>query len=103
MKSFKEFIAAYHDGSIQEDASWRAYDIPTMTRGTHTAKAAARLGYASDGISIGQLATDYGLPHARSAMGLLALWYVWSGIAGGTRKRALKKESINEHGHTDLH
>lgn len=90
--SFKEFIAAYNDGSILKDAAWRAYDIEAMATEMAADDAMNVLRYKMPGRRnrLGQVAEDYGIVHVTRAEKLLALWWAWARIALGERKGQLK-------------
>lgn len=96
--NFRDFHAAYNDGSIYEDASWRAYDIPAMASKRHAKDALKRLGYL-DTTTLGfeQARHDLGIASAMLCRHLLAMWKVWTDIATGERRAGLiMKEGTDE-------
>lgn len=87
--SFGAFIPRYLDGSITDDAAWRAYDIEAMCGlSLRCAIDALRAVGIRDLNPIGfeQVAQDYGLRNPTQAKELLRLWWVWSRIALGERR-----------------
>jgi hypothetical protein len=98
--NFPEFIRAYSDGTIHNDATWRAYDIPAMAEVSSRAKEGLKaLGMRpGDGvIAYNQVAADYGLDTSFRARHMLALWRAWLRVAHGRAKRGL----IPREGSTD--
>lgn len=85
---FKEFIQRYNDGSIVEDASWRAYDIAGMATHGQSLKAAKELlgGKHPKDHAFARIAAEYGLPNVNNAYYMATVWYVWNTIATGSRK-----------------
>lgn len=94
-KTFKEFITAYDDGSIIEDAAWRAYDIETMSTCNHAFAALPLVNYPSrrHDNQYAAVAAKYDLLTAARAEHLLGLWFVWRSLAIGDRRRGLLRAS----------
>lgn len=96
--NFKDFIAAYGDGSITKDATWRAYGIDAMVRPSSIREAMKSLGYRDFSYTgLSQLARDYGLANAPYAANILGLWWTWKRIASGeVKRRLIKRENDND-------
>jgi len=100
--SFREFISAYNDGSIQQHASWRGYCIPEQADSDpdkYATYALKKLRYrcAKDRImSYARIAADYDITTPDRARLLLALWFIWQSVAHGTRLRGLKERTSND-------
>lgn len=95
MTTFAEFILRYNNGSITDDAAWRAYDIEGMARPKHADAALPLVGYnkSRKRHPFHAVAGFYGLGSASRAEYLLRLWYVWRAIAMGDTKRAVLRET----------
>jgi len=103
--SFREFIELYDSGEIQNDASWRAYDIGAMSSNTHVRAALKVLRYRVSKeleLSCARIAADYQIATPMRANYLLGLWYVWRSIAQGQRTRKLlPRINVNDTGLRD--
>lgn len=88
--SFKDFIQKYNDGSIADDAAWRAYDIEAMSGEQQAAEGLRALGMYSQGATFADVGRAYstGMNWIR-AKHLLALWWTWAQIASGARRTRL--------------
>lgn len=90
MQHFKEFVDAYRDGSVNDEVSWRAYDIERMVSPKRIREGMRTLGYRYvDYISLSALAAAYGLGTPEHAKHLVGLWWTWRRIANGDAKRGL--------------
>ena len=88
--NFREFYKAYTDGSIREDACWRAYDIPAMASLRNAKDALKRLGYLDTSIlGFEQARHDLGLVSVTLCRHLLGMWKVWMDITTGERRKGL--------------
>jgi hypothetical protein len=100
MTPFREFVAMYNDGSIVNDAAWRAYDIEKMVTPQHVLGAASRMHVKYLGRTVAHIvptvAAEYGLSSPTRAAHLMGLWYVWANIACGRRKTRLILREGNE-------
>lgn len=98
MTSFKDFIAKYNNGSILEDAAWRAYDIEKMMTRRRAIEALKILGYRELNLfGFDRCAQDYGLRSIAQAQQLLGLWWTWQRIALGEAKRGLvRREQVHD-------
>lgn len=89
---FKDFVSRYNDGSILEDAAWRAYDIEGMALDNHAYEALKLIQVPHRGSlnpAYARVAAWYdGVRSADRAKMLLGYWYVWRSIATGQRRRA---------------
>lgn len=95
--AFREFVPKYHDGSIMQDASWRAYDIERMATERKAKNALKALGYSElNQFGFEQAARDFNLAHATQARQLLSLWWTWARIALGeiTRGKLRKGQQV---------
>jgi hypothetical protein len=96
---FGEFVQAYNDGSITDDAAWRAYDIESMATEQKSRDALKQLGFLRIDFSIAleQVRRDYSIStRLRTAM-LLKFWRTWAQIANGERRgKLLKRETEND-------
>lgn len=94
MKSFKDFVIAYNDGTIVQDAAWRAYDIENMVNerqsneGLRAVYSPRHRGEPMP-IRYSSCAAEYGLGSGDRAKLLLGLWQVWAGIASGVRRKGM--------------
>lgn len=99
-KSFKEFIEAYDNGTITDDAAWRAYDIEGMcgnalSDDTISTKAMGILRVREIGHfnRCARVAADYDIASPARANMLLAYWWLWASIALGERTHKLTLRS----------
>jgi len=84
--TFKEFIDAYADGSVENYPSWRSYDIERMVRTVYHIRALKALGLAYAGeLGLSEVAHRYGLASTSETRRLLGMWWVLSQIEGGHR------------------
>lgn len=97
MISFSEFIDAYRNDTLQNDVSWRAYDIQSVVE-KHKNKYALK-GKKLAGFAIYEnfdaVASFYGLAHIEQAKQLLALWAVWRIVNSGKLSRIATIRHIN--------
>jgi hypothetical protein len=83
MISFKEFIDAYQDGSIENNITWRAYDIKNATMPIHTKQAIRNLCYKyAREHAIPKIQADYGLASATETAALLGYWWLLRRMTG---------------------
>lgn len=95
-KSFREFREAYQNGTIVEDATWRAYDIEDMVNPTRSGEGLRQLtNYQADYFGYAAFAAIYGIENAQRAQFLLGLWRTWQRIATGEVKQRLKLREYN--------
>lgn len=88
--SFPTFVRRYTDGTIAEDAAWRAYDIESTVTNAKARSALKSLNYrGSYYLALSKFEADYQLPNARH---LLSLWYTWHRLANGTTARCKLRE-----------
>ena len=101
MLSFKEFVAAYNDGSIADDLTWRAYAIEDMVTETRYKKAMKVCGHMdTTPLGLAEFAAAYDLKSADRAKQLLGLWWTWARIVLGEVKQEFRlklREQNNEH------
>ena len=96
--SFKEFLPKYFDGSIQDDAAWRAYDIERIATKRKAMEALKILGYRElNYFGLDQCTRDYNLNTLAKTSHLLSLWWAWARIALGEVKRGIpRREGIDD-------
>lgn len=94
--SFAEFVKKYDNGTLDDDATWRAYDIPSMATRTHIRDALKSLGYIATREFLSDVVADYGLYNNTRAKYLLGAWWLWTQIAIGKRKRNLVPRRIHD-------
>lgn len=95
--SFREFVPKFNDGTIVEDAAWRAYDIEKMATQRKALDALKTLGYRELNLfGLDKCSRDYGLKGVNHARQLLSLWWTWARIAlGEVRSGLIKRENTN--------
>lgn len=94
--TFAEFIAAYNDYSIRNDATWRAYNIEIMQNERYAKKALKRLGYEPTVLGFGQARADWGIETVARAKYLLGMWYVYATVSSGRQIRNLVRRQGHE-------
>lgn len=92
--TFPEFLEAYESGNLEQDAAWRAYDIPVAVRPVHIRSALKqlRLQYAGE-LAIPEFQARYGITERWRAEGILGAWYLWSAIDAGRAVRVPLKNA----------
>lgn len=104
MITYREFIQRYKDGSLDNDAGWRAYDIPGVATGgknrrkwPYTSAALKDLGYdpRARQASLSAVAHDYGLATPGMAADTLFMWQIFLNLQRGQRMIGLPYRSVN--------
>ena len=100
--TFREFLAAWYAGTLDQDAGWRGYEIVAHvqhSRSKHqkntyekNALKALKLTYAGE-LALPEFMARYGLKDRSEASLILGCWWVWSGINAGRRMGAAKRVS----------
>jgi hypothetical protein len=86
MMSFKDFIDDYRDGSINNNVTWRAYDIESAVRPSHIRNALSRLGYLYAGeLAIPTVQAHYKIESLDSTRALLGYWWLLYQASIGNR------------------
>jgi hypothetical protein len=89
--SFNEFVEKYNDGTIHEDAAWRAYDIEGMVTLTKTIRALKRIGIRAPGLMGVQEAKALFYLHTDiETEKLLGMWQVLFEINNGYNRAKLR-------------
>lgn len=98
--TFREFLYAWSDGTLDKDAAWRAYDILAHVRHSRSkhqknvyqrnALKALKLMYAGE-LALPEFMARYGVEDRSEAEDILGCWWVWSGIAAGRRMGAPRR------------
>jgi hypothetical protein len=97
MISFKEFIDAYKDGSIEDNITWRAYDLKYAIMPTHTKKAIRALGYAyASEHAIPTIQAHYELASVNETEALLGYWWLLCHMSKGTAARIRVRRTISQ-------
>jgi hypothetical protein len=82
--TFKEFVVAWRDNTLDRDAAWRAYDIPAVVNRRRTLNGIRKLGLAYAGeLAIPEVMAQYSIASRIEAERMLGSWYVWGQIAAG--------------------
>lgn len=83
---FAEFIGRWHDGSLHDIASWRAYAVEENISPAHIISALKMLGltYAGD-LAMPQFMASYGLTNKEESRTMLGAWYRLKMIEDGRR------------------
>lgn len=97
-QTIADFVGAYADGSITNDATWRAYQIEAVPPRKYAQKALKELNYPQSEFSYGQVAADWGIGSAASAKHLLRLWYIWRELSNNRRIVGIQLRS-KDNGH----
>lgn len=85
MMLFVEFARKYQKGTLDDDASWRAYDIPAAVTRRHMQSALKSLGFSyAGGWALSEFCAVYGIDPSE-APALLGAWWVWRSVAGHGR------------------
>lgn len=92
--SFNRFKHMWDDKTLQNDVTWRAYDIPAALREKHATAALKALGlsYAGEHAMV-QFMALYEVRDPRLAPKILGGWWLWSRLAQGRRIRGVKLRS----------
>lgn len=95
MTTFADFLQRYNDGTLVDDAAWRAYDIEGMAKVRHAQAALPLIGYnpSLKRHPYSGVASKYGLSSTARAEYLLGIWYVWRGISNGSIRRGVLRET----------
>lgn len=97
--SFGEFASRYNDGTIHEDAAWRAYKIEDMVTLVKTIRALKRLGIRTPGLmGVQEAKMLYHLNTDIETEALLGMWQVLFEINNGYNRAKLRnhmREAIN--------
>ncbi len=98
--TFPEFLRAWREGTLDEDAAWRAYDILAHVRHVQaqhismayqrSALKALKLAYAGE-LALPEFMARYGFENRSEATLILGCWWVWSGIDAGRRMGAPRR------------
>jgi hypothetical protein len=85
--NFRQFLYAYREGKLDQDAAWRAYDILAIAgRSTHVRSALKALGMAYAGEhAMSEFMARYEVWSPDEARVILGAWWLWSGISAGRR------------------
>ena len=88
--SFAFFVTSYISGSIEEDITWRAYDIPAMVGPRTFGLALKQLGFRDER----QICDYHDIQYPAFAKNLACLWYVWKNLseARAPKYRRLRNE-----------
>lgn len=93
--TFREFLASWlgDNGTLDSDAAWRAYDIPSVpSHHAYIRKALKALGLAYAGeLALPEFMARYGLTDRAQAEHALTAWWLWSQIDAGRRVRVPKR------------
>lgn len=89
------FVRKYKDGSLQQDITYRAYDLESIVTGYKAQKALRQLGYRSGDFGIDKAAftNDF---KVTNAVDVLAMWWVWHRLCTGRISRAKLREFTDE-------
>jgi hypothetical protein len=93
--TFREFLFAWRDGTLNRDAAWRAYDILAFARlariskhrkGVFQASAlkSLKLSYAGE-LALPEFMARYGIEDREEAQDILGCWWLWLGLSQGRR------------------
>jgi len=82
LNSFNVFIDQFNDGSITEDAAWRAYNIEAM------AEKGGKQFWTEEQLQIAEQQKTRGMMKPRAEY-LFKLWRMWRSIATGHRRKCL--------------
>lgn len=102
--SFNQFLFKHRNGTLYEDAGWRAYDFYASVQARHVRKALKKLGLAYAGeLAIPHFMALYDLQDREAAMKLVGGWWLWSQVDQGRHvvglvKRAGTPETTRELG-----
>jgi hypothetical protein len=94
--SFVDFAKRYMNGTLEDDVTWRAYDIPAMVKAQHYNEGRKIIGFATYE-SYSDIGVYYDLPPEQVKQ-ILGLWVVWCRIVEGR----MLKSTLKEHTRTDL-
>lgn len=105
--TYPEFLEAYQDGSLENDAGWRAYDIPAVAaRSTSRTQGLLRKGLKQAGfdsrhpaLGICAIASQYGLATPGMARDTLIMWQILVNLQNGLRMVGLPVREYNYNGH----
>lgn len=89
--TFKEFIAAHMAGALENDATWRNYEILGGIRPLHIRGALKllRMSYAGE-LAIPECRARYGINTDAMTKELLGAWWIWSRLSDGHRVRGVR-------------
>lgn len=88
--NFNQFLFKYHEGTLDTDAAWRAYDFMASVRDRHVRKALKQLGltYAGE-LAVPQFMALYDLEDRTQATLLVGAWWLWTQVDRGARVMGL--------------
>lgn len=86
--TFNQFIRKYREGTLDDDAAWRAYDFKASVKDRHVKKALKAIGLAYAGeLAVPHFMALYSMPlegmsrvEAETALGA---WWLWSQVDAG--------------------
>lgn len=102
--NFNRFMFKYRDGTLDDDAAWRAYDFIASVKDRHVRKALKALGLAYAGeLAVPHFMALYGFEDRTEATLLVGAWWLWSQVDSGRAvvglvRRAGKPEATQELG-----
>lgn len=100
--SFREFVTRYYNGSLEDDAGWRAYDFHAAARRRSqryvgfltTALKTLGYDYRTRSLSLGQCCADYGLATPGQAQDMLIMWRIFVNLQNGLKMVGLPLREI---------
>jgi hypothetical protein len=91
---YREFLVAHRDGTLDQRAEWRAYDIPKAVNAGHVSQALRALGFGYSGeLALATFMAQYGVPTVGEADDTLGAWWVYTRVASGRRVVGLQRRS----------
>lgn len=94
--SFPTFVRKYKDGSLQEDLTYRAYNLEDAATEGRTVLALKQLHFRPSvelSVKLDAVTAAFGI---RNTAQVLAMWYLWNKINNGVPVRVKLRE--NQHG-----
>lgn len=93
--SIGHFISMYHAGTLNEDITYRAYDLEKMISPAKAKSALKQLNYNGSkefSLRLNRFQTDWGLKTNEQAIAVLSMWWVWSRLS----QRIIVKAPLRE-------
>jgi hypothetical protein len=90
---FLDFLKAWRNGTLDKDATWRAYHIPEAVKPPHVQAALTQLSliYAGE-LALGKFMSMYQIEDPDDAREILAQWYLWHRKANGYATPPVKRK-----------
>jgi hypothetical protein len=84
IETFKDFLGAWREKRLEDDATWRSYNIPDAVKPEHIREALKLLSlvYAGE-LALGQFMRLYEITDQAEAIDILQQWYIWHRKARG--------------------